>query len=317
MTTPRDPLAESLRAALDAEPATADEDALLARALERAIARTSPEASTKPAAAPADDHSADAPATPVRPVRALGSIGKKRRGGRVFRYTLPLAAAFAASIAMAAVYVVARRPVEPSRDAARSVPAAATSAAPLPPTGASTLPAVAPAPEDAPTVSIDDLPNAPPRASGSPAHVQAPADLPSPADLFSDANAARRTGDVGKAVELYRTLATRYPDAPEAHASRVTLGRLLLDKQGDVAGALAQFDAYLGSSSSDRALAEEARLGRALVFSRQGRQEEERRAWQELLDRHPNSLHAARARERLRALAPAAAPGGGSPSPSP
>jgi hypothetical protein len=93
---------------------------------------------------------------------------------------------------------------------------------------------------------------------------------------------------------------------------------LLLDRRGDTAGALAQFDAYLRSSSSDRALAEEARLGRALVFQRQGRQEEERRAWHELLERHPDSLYASRARERLRALAPpeiAPAPAPSPPSP--
>jgi tetratricopeptide (TPR) repeat protein len=151
-----------------------------------------------------------------------------------------------------------------------------------------------------------DLPSAAPSGSAyaaRPGPHSAP--LASASELFRDANASRRAGEVDKAVELYGALVSQFPDTPEAHAARVSLGRLLLDRRGDAAGALAQFDAYLKASSSDRALAEEARLGRALVFQRQGRQEEERRAWDELLERHPDSLYASRARERLHALAPA------------
>jgi tetratricopeptide (TPR) repeat protein len=176
------------------------------------------------------------------------------------------------------------------------------------------LPAPVPSPakESAPTISVDDLPSVTPRSpTSAPARGVAPSvpeSTASAADLFRDANAARRAGEVATSVDLYKTLIARHADSAEAHAARVSLGRLLLDKQGDAAGALVQFDSYLRSGSSDRALAEEARLGRALVFQRQGRQEEERRAWQELLERHSDSLHSARARERLRVLS-------GEPSP--
>jgi TolA-binding protein len=234
---------------------------------------------------------------PARPAPAR----VRRIPARIVRYALPAAAALVASIAMGAVYMVYRSPPPPP-DVPR--PALQT-----PVTRAATPPALPAAVSDgAPTISVDDLPSVTARPAGSNTAREAPPGAidttATAADLFRDANAARRSGEVGKSVDLYRSLIASHPDSAEAHAGRVSLGRLLLDKQGDAAGALAQFDAYLKSAAADRALAEEARLGRALVFQRQGRQEEERRAWQELLERHSDSLYSARARERLRVLAP-------------
>jgi hypothetical protein len=278
--TRRDPLAENLRAAFDADVAVdGDDEALLARAVDRAMASTVVSAS-----------------------QPVPSLRGRRPPVRVLRYAVPLAAAFIASLAMAAGYMVYRSP--PSSP---DLPHPALHVAPTAPAAAPTL-APAPVGDGAPTISVDDLPNVAARAAAStaarevaPSPAQAPA--ATAAELFRDANAARRAGEITKSVELYRSLVAHHAETPEAHAARVSLGRLLLDKQGDASGALAQFDAYLKSGLSDRALAEEARLGRALVFQRQGRQEEERRAWQELLDRHSDSLHAGRARERLRVLA--------------
>lgn len=293
MTMRRDPLAESFRAALDAEAPTdtsADDAALLSRAIEGAMAATSSVAPAPPAAASTGS------------LRAIGSARAARV--RLLRYALPAAAVLVASVAMAAVYMGHRAP--PTHDLPHSsqeapVPAARPVAPP---------PAAPPAPlatDSPPSISVSDLPSAtPPPSSDLSAHAAAhtaPPQTTSASELFRDANASRRAGDVDKAVELYDALVSRFAGTAEAHAARVSLGRLLLDRRGDSAGALAQFDAYLKSSSSDRALAEEARLGRALVFQRQGRQEEERRAWDELLERHPDSLYASRARERLRALA--------------
>ncbi|MBS2015970.1 MAG: tetratricopeptide repeat protein [Deltaproteobacteria bacterium] len=283
--TKRDPLAETLREALASEAPASDEDAMLARAIDRAM-----------------DRAMDATATAPTPIRS----SRRSPRSRVVRYAIPIAAAFAASVAMGAVYTIVR---SPSRRTAEPV-------ADTRPLGTSPPPSSPPAPspprETAPTMSVDDLPNAAPSPaapSSSAASRRDPAaSATSPADLFRDANAARRSGDVDGAIDLYKTLLTHHAGTPEAHAARVTLGRLLLDRRGDASGALAQFDAYLASNSADRALAEEARVGRALVFLRQGRTEEERRAWQELLDKHPDSLHAARARERLRALAPSSDP---------
>ena len=122
------------------------------------------------------------------------------------------------------------------------------------------------------------------------------------AELFRDANAERRAGHIDKATDLYKALQKRYPDAPETQASRVSLGRLLLDRQGNAAGALAQFDAYLAEAPADGGtLAEEARVGRALAFDKLGRKTDERRAGKSS-SRGTQSLHSARAHERLGVL---------------
>jgi len=296
---PRDPLADTLRDALATESPRDGEDDILARALDKAMAQVALPAVTS--AAPASQAGEVAPSVQAK-LASVRPIGSSRRG-RMIKYALPIAAAFAASVAMGAVYTVMRTPKAPSIE-----PMTAPPPARIPPITTAAAAVAAPAKEPAPTMSIDDLPNAPPPSAPSgvraPA-VTAPASSATPAELFRDANAARRSGDVDSAIDLYKSLVAHHAGTAEAHAARVSLGRLLLDRRGDAAGALAQFDAYLSSNASDRALAEEARVGRALVFLRQGRTQEEQRAWQELLDKNPDSLHAARARERLRALAPA------------
>lgn len=300
MTMPRDPLADTLRDALAAESPRADEDAILARALDKAMAQVAlpAAASITPSAQGGEiSPSVQAKLASVRP------IGSSRRG-RAIKYALPIAAAFAASVAMGAIYTVMRSPKAPTIEPMVAAPPART--APLgTATGAATV--ASPAKDPAPTMSVDDLPNAapPPSTPSAARSTPGPASSATPAELFRDANSARRSGDVDTAIDLYKSLVAHHAGTAEAHAARVSLGRLLLDRRGDAAGALAQFDAYLSSTSSDRALAEEARVGRALVFLRQGRTQEEQRAWQELLDKNPDSLHAARARERLRALTPA------------
>jgi TolA-binding protein len=114
--------------------------------------------------------------------------------------------------------------------------------------------------------------------------------------MFARANAARRRGDHAGAIVLYRELLRDHPDAAEASASRVALGRLLLD-DGDADGALRAFDAYL--KGGDGALREEAMAGRARALGRLGRDGEERVAWASLLQSYPQSIHAERARARL------------------
>lgn len=280
MTTPRDPTADALRAALDREAPGPDEDALLARALDRAMARLDAE-----------------PRSAAEPPRVVAL--PSRRPGRVLKIAIPLAAAFVTSLAMGAAYMVYRTPAPNPPEVHHPVPEA-----PLPPRPTSNhAPVGIPNGKAAPSISVDDLPNATPKATaGTPSVARAAEPVASAADLFRDANAARRAGDVSGAIDLYRKLVDHHRGSPEAHAARVSLGRLLLDRRNDPAGALVELDAYLASPAADRSLAEEARLGRALVFQRQGRSEEERRAWKDLLDRHPDSLHAARARERLSAL---------------
>ncbi len=301
MTTPRDPLAAALREALEAErPATGD-DALIARAIARATTTLAAPAA-KAAKASADSSSKIAASkvstSTSEPTRVV-SLSRQR--SRFARVALPLAAAFAASIAMASVYVSSHSAdLDPAPSIEVSEPPVVD---PAPPQITQSLPVETPA---APSFSVYDLPSAKPLAAVTSDTVSfspppPPADSPvTAAELFRDANAERRAGNIGSAIDLYRSLQKRYPDAPEAQAARVSLGRLLLDRQGDANGALAQFDAYLKGAPADGwTLAEEARVGRALAFEKLGQKDDERRAWEELAARHPQSLHVTRARERL------------------
>ncbi|MGC4091947.1 MAG: tetratricopeptide repeat protein [Polyangiaceae bacterium] len=116
-----------------------------------------------------------------------------------------------------------------------------------------------------------------------------------PQAMFSNANRARRAGDVTRAAELYRTLQQRYPRSSEASLSRVTLATLLLGS--DPSASLASFDAYLASGSQP--LTAEALVGRARALRALGRGAEARRAWQDVQSRYPTSVYAAAARDAL------------------
>lgn len=119
-------------------------------------------------------------------------------------------------------------------------------------------------------------------------------------EAFAAANQARVEGDRPLAMARYRELLALWPRSPEAQQTRATLGRLLLD-QGQAAAALEQLDAYL--EGADGTLREEVLAARARALERLGRVDDEARAWQTLVDRYPDSIHAARARARLGALA--------------
>jgi hypothetical protein len=145
------------------------------------------------------------------------------------------------------------------------------------------------------------------RAAALPDHVAPPPAGVAPAPvvtngaepLFEAANEARRRGDVGRALALYRELDRGYASSPEAHVARATSGKLLLER-GEAVAALARFDAYLATGGGP--LSEEVMAGRALALGRLGRAPDEADAWTALLRRHPGSVHAPRAEARLRAL---------------
>jgi TolA-binding protein len=111
---------------------------------------------------------------------------------------------------------------------------------------------------------------------------------------------ARRAGWLSEAQQAYGELVTRFAGSREERTASVLLGQLTLER-GQLADALARFEGYLGTDPGG-ALAEEARLGRALALEQLGHRDDARQAWQDLLQKHPRSLHAGRARARLESL---------------
>lgn len=120
------------------------------------------------------------------------------------------------------------------------------------------------------------------------------------AELFASANEARRNANVAQATRLYHQLQRRFPTSAEAQLSLVTLGRLQLDS-GNASAALSTFTRYLARGG--RPLEVEALYGRALALGRLGMSAQEQQAWRALINKHPGSGYANKARERLRALA--------------
>ncbi|MBI5487259.1 MAG: hypothetical protein HY905_08000 [Deltaproteobacteria bacterium] len=195
-------------------------------------------------------------------------------------------------------------------------PAGAPPARPSPPPPAPLPPplpaAIAPSgsdttPRPAPDVTLPPAPVVRSRVPvpGRPAEPPAPQEVPdglgpepTPAQLLAQANELRRTGAYVDAAGLYRELQRRYPGTREELVSRVTLGRVLLERLDDAAGALAIFDGYL-TAAPGGTLAEEAWVGRALALQRLDRTDEERAAWTTVLSLFPDSAHAERARRRL------------------
>jgi TolA-binding protein len=119
------------------------------------------------------------------------------------------------------------------------------------------------------------------------------------AELFRNANAARRAGDFGDARRLYTRLIAKYPGTDEARLSQLSLGKLLL-ASGEAAEAEREFRRYL--SNGRQPLAEEALVSQAESLHAMNRGVDERKTWLRLLADHPNSVYAARARARLAAL---------------
>jgi hypothetical protein len=149
------------------------------------------------------------------------------------------------------------------------------------------------------TRGASDETRAPPSAPRNTSKVERPKTAaPTAADLFARANQLRRQDQAGEAAAAYRELQRLFPGTAEELASRVVLGRLLLDRLGDAHAALSQFDSYLAHPAPG-SLREEALIGRALALGRLSRVVEERLAWSALLEAYPRSTYSPRARARL------------------
>lgn len=119
------------------------------------------------------------------------------------------------------------------------------------------------------------------------------------ANLFTEASRARRDGNTGRAVTLYRQLEHDYPSSPESQVSVALLAKLLLDR-GDPEAAAADYDRYLHEGSP--VLGAEALVGRARALEQLGKLDAAAAAWRAVEQRFPGTVHARLAAARLAAL---------------
>jgi TolA-binding protein len=229
-------------------------------------------------------------AAPTDPA-ALASI----TAGVQRRLDLPEAALAAALSAARPAAPVAPAPRRPS-------PAALAPVAPPParPVVAAPLAVQAAPPATTPRVEAP----ARTRRRGRPVAAHAPPSLAArdgARSLFEQAVAARRGGQHALAASLFEQLQHRYGDSEEASISQIALGRLWLDRLGQPARALVQFESYLAARRRGESR-EEAMVGRAAALERLGRTASAREAWEAVRDAFPGSVSARRAAVRIDAL---------------
>jgi tetratricopeptide (TPR) repeat protein len=120
---------------------------------------------------------------------------------------------------------------------------------------------------------------------------------PTAAELFAEANTARRALDLRRATDLDLALDRRFPESPEAPVALVSAGDIL-SRLGEPAAALQVFDRYL-DRRPDGALAPEALFGRARTLRQMARRQDEIDAWRRLLRAFPGSVYESAGRQRL------------------
>jgi TolA-binding protein len=238
--------------------------------------------------------SPEAPLMPAAPVPSLRRVHRRR--------AIAITAAALALASGAAALVATQTPSAPEtltsvvRSNTNVVRVAQKPRAARPPSAAASEPApTPPQSRSAGAAPKRSVPN-PPASDLSKAEDDVAL---SAAELFSNANQARRASDPARATRLYRLLQRKFPGSEEAQLSWVTLGSLQLNG-GNPAGALSTFNRYL--SRGGRSLEAEALYGQAQALRQLGRSGEERNAWERLLARYPGSGYAPQARERLNSL---------------
>ena len=282
----------------------AGDDVLLAAISERAMieaarsgSRLSP--GVRSVACPVD--------SPHRAVRAplLGRIGVRGRS----RLALAVAAVVVMMCGLAyGLHATGRRvslvglarssPSAPTASARRKAPVRATAPLPSQTPPAAAAPLELPRPAPAVSGARRDTPaSAYPRARSSPSAAEPLSEPPprsSAADLFSEANSARRSGREPAAVALYEQLLIAHPAAREAPPARLALAKLLRGQ--DPASSLAHFEILARSATPFRA---EALWGIAGCARALGQSAREKQALTDLLREFPTSPYASTSRARL------------------
>jgi hypothetical protein len=121
---------------------------------------------------------------------------------------------------------------------------------------------------------------------------------PTPSALLARARKELAAGNARAALAVYERLRATHPTSPEARTVLVTIGKLELDLK-QPSRALASFDSYLAARGP---LAPEALAGKIRALRALGRADDERRAIETYLSRHPDGFDAPLLRQRLEVL---------------
>jgi TolA-binding protein len=257
------------------------DDALIARSADAALARVAEMTSR----------------TRAQSVAPRLAEGERERGHRG-RWAIAAAALFSVVFASGLAAALWSGAVEWPFQSASSEPSEAVAKAKP---KARAKPALAPQPEAMePQDELEQLPQI--RVEDYAPSEPEPRARKDAAELFSEANAARRGGELARARRGYAQLIEQHPSSDEAGLARVSLGKLLL-ASGDARGAERELKRYLAAGGGQ--LAEEALVGQAQALGVMQRTNDEKLAWQRLLATYPSSVYAAQAKQRLAALSEA------------
>ena len=131
-----------------------------------------------------------------------------------------------------------------------------------------------------------------PRARG-------PARAATAESLLASANQLRAARAFAEAARTYAQVRERFARSGPAYVAAVAEGQLRLGQLNEPASALVAFEDARDMRPKGP-LDAEARFGRGAALSALGRRAEARRAWADLIRRHPNSAPAKRAEARMR-----------------
>lgn len=109
-------------------------------------------------------------------------------------------------------------------------------------------------------------------------------------ELLEEANSFRRSGDVASAARAYDELMRRYPSDGRAGLAAFELGRLRMDRLGDLAGAAVALERALALAPSS-GFREDALARLVTVYARLGDTTACARARSRYLSSYPNGVH--------------------------
>ncbi|MCA9613956.1 MAG: hypothetical protein H6721_25975 [Sandaracinus sp.] len=118
-------------------------------------------------------------------------------------------------------------------------------------------------------------------------------------DLLRRANGLRGGRQWREAERTYLEVTSAHPSTHAAYVARVAAAALRLEHLDDPGGAVRLYRSAISHGGN---LDAEARAGLARAYGRLGRASDEADAWRGLLQRHPSSPFAGRARSRLSEL---------------